>query len=77
MRGRCHPRRAVRLSIGVRAAALAGDEHGIAAHTAILGAGVRLYAAGRCDSVGAGAALASAAIDDGRATATLYALLAA
>jgi anthranilate phosphoribosyltransferase len=56
---------------------LAGDEHGIAAHTAILSAGVRLYAAGRCDSVGAGAALASAAIDDGRATATLEALLAA
>jgi anthranilate phosphoribosyltransferase len=57
--------------------AIAGDdEHGIAAHTAILSAGVRLYAAGRCESVGAGAALASAAIDDGRATATLEALLA-
>lgn len=54
----------------------AGDEHGAASHTAILSAGVRLYAAGRCESVSAGAALASAAVGDGRATATLEALLA-
>ncbi len=54
----------------------AGDEHGVASHTAILSAGVRLYAAGRCESVSAGAALASAAVGDGRATATLEALLA-
>lgn len=54
-----------------------GDEHGVAAATAVLSAGVRLYAAGRCDSVDAGAALVSAAIADGRAAATLEALLAA
>lgn len=54
----------------------AGDEHGVAAHTAILSAGVRLYAAGRSDSVSAGAALAAAAVADGRATATLEAMLA-
>ncbi|HUR87126.1 MAG TPA: hypothetical protein VMY78_17485 [Solirubrobacteraceae bacterium] len=52
-----------------------GDEHGIAAQTATLSAGVRLYAAGRCDTVGQGAALAAAAIADGRATATLAALI--
>lgn len=54
----------------------AGDEHGVASHTAVLSAGVRLYAAGSCESVSAGVALAAAAIDDGRATATLEALLA-
>lgn len=54
----------------------AGEEQGIAAHTAILSAGVRLYAAGRAAGVGAGAALATAAIRDGRASATLEALLA-
>lgn len=53
-----------------------GDEHGVAARTALLSAGVRLYAGGRCDSVGAGTALASAAVADGRAVATLEALLA-
>ena len=55
---------------------MAGDEHGIAGRTAILSAGVRLYAAGRCDSVGVGAAMAAAAVADGRAAATLEALLA-
>lgn len=55
----------------------AGEEHGVAGRTALLSAGVRLYAAGRCDSVGAGVALASAAVGDGRAAATLEALLAA
>lgn len=55
----------------------AGEEHGVAARTALLSAGVRLYAAGRCDSVGAGAALAAGAVADGRAAATLEALLAA
>jgi anthranilate phosphoribosyltransferase len=53
----------------------AGDEHGIAAHTAILNAGLRLYAAGCCESVGVGAALATRAVEDGRAWATLDALL--
>jgi len=53
-----------------------GEEHGVAGRTALLSAGVRLYAAGRCASVGAGVALASAAVDDGRAAATLEALLA-
>ena len=49
----------------------------MAGRTALLSAGLRLYAAGRCDSVGAGAALAAAAVADGRAAATLEALLAA
>ncbi len=57
-------------------AIVAGDEHGVAARTAVVSAGVRLYAGERCDSVGAGAALAAAAIADGRAAATLEALLA-
>jgi anthranilate phosphoribosyltransferase len=54
-----------------------GDEHGVAAQTATLSAGLRLYAGGRCDSVAAGAQLAAAAVADGRAAATLEALLAA
>ena len=54
-----------------------GEEHGVAAHTALLSAGVRLYAAGRCESVSAGMALAGEAVRDGRATATLEAMLAA
>jgi anthranilate phosphoribosyltransferase len=53
-----------------------GEEHGVAVRTATLSAGLRLYAAGRCASVSAGAALASAAVADGRASATLDALLA-
>ncbi|MEA2242103.1 MAG: anthranilate phosphoribosyltransferase [Solirubrobacteraceae bacterium] len=53
-----------------------GDEHGLAALAATLSAGVRLYAAGCCNSASAGADLAAAAIADGRATATLAALLA-
>jgi anthranilate phosphoribosyltransferase len=56
-------------------AIVAGDEHGVAGRTALLSAGLRLYAAGRCDSVAAGAGLASAAVADGRAAATLEALL--
>jgi anthranilate phosphoribosyltransferase len=58
-------------------AIVAGEEHGVAAQTATLSAGLRLYAAERCDSVAAGAALAATAIADGRASATLAALLAA
>lgn len=58
-------------------AIVGGDEHGVAAQTATLSAGLRLYAGGRCDSVAAGASLANAAVADGRATATLEALLAA
>jgi anthranilate phosphoribosyltransferase len=58
-------------------AILDGDEHGVAARTATLSAGVRLYAGGSCDDVATGAALAEAAIADGRAAATLEALLAA
>ncbi len=58
-------------------AIVGGDEHGVAAQTATLTAGLRLYVAGRCDSVAAGAQLAAAAVTDGRATATLEALLAA
>jgi anthranilate phosphoribosyltransferase len=54
-----------------------GEEHGVAGRTALLSAGVRLYAAGHCDNVAAGVVLASAAVADGRAAATLEALLAA
>jgi anthranilate phosphoribosyltransferase len=53
-----------------------GDEHGVAAQTATLTAGVRLCAGGRCDTVAEGMRLAASAITDGRATATLEALLA-
>jgi anthranilate phosphoribosyltransferase len=60
----------------VTRAICSGDEHGVATQTATLSAGVRLYAAGRCHSAGAGAGLAAAAIVDGRAAATLDALLA-
>jgi anthranilate phosphoribosyltransferase len=72
LRGDADPQIAAELPRAI----VAGEEHGTAAHTALLSAGVRLYAAGRCDSVGAGAALASAAVDDGRASATLEALVA-
>jgi anthranilate phosphoribosyltransferase len=73
LRGDADPEVAAALTRAIAA----GDEHGVAAHTAILSAGVRLYAAGRCERVGDGAALATAAIQDGRALATLEALLAA
>ena len=72
LRGDADPQVAAELTRAIAA----GDEQGIAAHTAMLSAGVRLYAAGRCESVSAGAALATAAVGDGRATATLEALLA-
>lgn len=65
------------LAAALTRAIACGDEHGVAAQTATLTAGLRLYCAGRCASVGAGAALASAAVADGRASATLDALLAA
>ena len=67
LRGDADPRIAAELTRAIAA----GDEHGIAAHTAVLSAGVRLYAGGRCETVSAGAALATAAVNDGRATATL------
>lgn len=65
------------LSAELTRAIATGAEHGVAGRTALLSAGVRLYAAGCCDNVGAGSALASAAVADGRAAATLEALLAA
>ncbi|HEV7807015.1 MAG TPA: hypothetical protein VGO80_14425 [Solirubrobacteraceae bacterium] len=65
------------LAAALTRAIAGGDEHGVAAQTAALSAGVRLYVAGRCASVTAGAALATAAVADGRASATLDALLAA
>jgi anthranilate phosphoribosyltransferase len=65
------------LAAALTRAIVTGDEHGVAARTAELSAGVRLYAAGLCASVGSGAAMASAAVADGRASATLDALLAA
>ncbi|MGH2943328.1 MAG: hypothetical protein ACRDLN_11220, partial [Solirubrobacteraceae bacterium] len=72
LRGDADPQIAAELTRAIAA----GEEHGTAAHTAVLSAGVRLYVGGRCDSVSAGAALASAAGADGRASATLEALLA-
>ncbi|MBW3608991.1 MAG: hypothetical protein KY463_11660 [Actinobacteria bacterium] len=53
-----------------------GAENGVAGRTALLSAGLRLYAAGRSASVAAGSVLAAAAVADGRAAATLGALLA-
>jgi anthranilate phosphoribosyltransferase len=73
LRGDADPQVAAQLTRAIAA----GAEYGVAGQTAILSAGVRLYVAGRCESVGAGAALATATIQDGRATATLEALLAA
>jgi anthranilate phosphoribosyltransferase len=72
LRGDADPHVAAQLTRAIAG----GDEHGVAGRTAILSAGLRLYAAGRCDSVVAGAALARAAIADGRAATTLEALLA-
>ena len=63
------------VSAAVTRAICSGDEHGVAAQAALLSAGVRLYAAGRCETAGAGADLAASAIADGRASATLDALL--
>jgi len=73
LRGDPDPQVAARLTRAISD----GDEHGVAARTALLSAGLRLYAVGRCASVGAGAALAGDAVADGRARATLDALLAA
>lgn len=73
LRGDADPLLAAELTRAITA----GDDHGIATQTATLAAGLRLYAAGRCDGVAAGARLAARAISDGRATATLEALLAA
>lgn len=72
LRGDADPEVAAQLTRAI----VTGEEHGPAALAAMLSAGVRLYAAGRCESVGAGAALATSAVADGRATATLEALLA-
>jgi len=63
------------LAAALTRAIVCGDDHGVAAATATLSAGLRLYVAGRCASVSAGAEMAIAAIADGRASATLDALL--
>jgi anthranilate phosphoribosyltransferase len=65
------------LAAALTRAIIGGDEHGVAAQTAKLSAGLRLYVAGCCASVSAGTAIAGAAVADGRASATLDALLAA
>jgi anthranilate phosphoribosyltransferase len=72
LRGDCDPQVAAELTRAIAG----GDEHGVAAQTAVLSAGLRLYASGRCTSVRAGVALVRAAVADGRASATLDALLA-
>jgi anthranilate phosphoribosyltransferase len=63
------------ISAEVTRAVLAGEERGVAARAVTLSAGVQLYAAGVAATPRAGVALAEAAIDDGRATATLERLL--
>jgi anthranilate phosphoribosyltransferase len=72
LRGDAH----AQVSAAVTRAICGGDEHGVATQAATVSAGVRLYAAGVCDSAAWGAELAAAAIADGRAQATLAALLA-
>ncbi len=62
-------------SAALTRAVLGGEEDGPLAYTVALSAGVRLYAADVCDDVMAGAELAAAALRDGRATATLEALV--
>jgi anthranilate phosphoribosyltransferase len=71
LRGDADPQVAAELTRAI----VDGDEHGIATHTATLSAGLRLYVAGCCETVSAGAAAASGAVTDGRATATLAALV--
>jgi anthranilate phosphoribosyltransferase len=61
----------------VTRAIIAGDEHGVAAQTAALSAAVRLYVVGLCATVSEGVTMANATVGDGRAVATLDALLAA
>ena len=56
-------------------AVVAGEERGVAARAAVLSAGVQLYAGGLAGAPRAGIDLAQAAIDDGRAAATLARLL--
>jgi len=73
LRGDADPEIAAALTRAI----VGGDEYGAAAQTALLSAGVRLYVGGRCDNVSTGMAIATDAIGDGRATATLEALLAA
>jgi anthranilate phosphoribosyltransferase len=72
LRGDADPQVAAELTRAITS----GEEHGVAADTVLLSAGLRLYAVGHCVSVSAGAALAGAAVADGRAAATLEALLA-
>ena len=56
---------------------LAGEEGGAVRTAVVLGAVIRLWAAGRCDSVASGVADAETTISSGRATATLEQMLAA
>jgi anthranilate phosphoribosyltransferase len=62
-------------SAGLTRAVLAGEEGGAVRTAVVLGAFVRLCAAGRCDSFAAGAATAEATISSGSATATLERML--
>lgn len=56
-------------------AVLAGEEGGAVRTAVVLGAVIRLWAAGRCNSVASGAATAEAIISSGRATETLERML--
>lgn len=63
------------LAAALTRAIASGTDHGAAAITARLSAGVRLFAAGACATPRAGATLADAAVADGRAASVLEALL--
>ena len=56
-------------------AVLAGERDGLLAYSVALSAGLRLWAAGLADDVHAGTRAAEAALADGRAAATLVAML--
>lgn len=62
-------------SASLTRAVLAGEEGGAARAAVALGATLRLRAAGRCDSIVAGEALAGEALATGAATATLEGML--
>jgi anthranilate phosphoribosyltransferase len=62
-------------SAALTRALLAGDENGALANAVALSAGVQLYAAGLAPDASAGVATARSALEDGRAAATLEALI--
>jgi len=65
------------VAAGLTRAVLGGDDDGAARHAVVLSAAIRLVAGGAAPDVGDGVRRAAAAIDDGRAAATLDALVGA